>query len=94
MQGLSVAIFGYGSAGQAAALLLSAQGHRVSVHSPGRIVSHARPAVGSGVQPPFLLLVAAAGEHHIADQPGHQHAAADCQDDEQKCQHAGQDVGG
>jgi len=70
------------------------QRHRVGVHRPERVIGHARPAMGSGVQPPFLLLVAAAGEHHIADQPDHQHAATDCQDDQQECQHAGQDLGG
>jgi hypothetical protein len=41
-----------------------------------------------------LLLVTAASGHDIADQPGHQDAADDCQDDQQECQHAGQDVSG
>ena len=70
------------------------QRHRVVEHGTGRVIGHDRPAVGSCVQPGVLLLVAAAGEHHIADQPDHQHAAADGQDDQQECQHAGQDVGG
>ena len=70
------------------------QRHRVGEHGTGRVTGHIRPAAGSCVQPGVLLLVAAAGEHHIANQPDHQHAAADCQDDQQECQHAGQDVGG
>jgi 2-polyprenyl-6-methoxyphenol hydroxylase-like FAD-dependent oxidoreductase len=61
---LNVAIVGYGSAGQAAALLLSAQGHRVSVFEQ----SPAPGPVGAGflLQPTGLAVLARLGLHERA----------------------------
>jgi 2-polyprenyl-6-methoxyphenol hydroxylase-like FAD-dependent oxidoreductase len=61
---LDVAIVGYGSAGQAAALLLSRQGHRVSVFEQ----SAAPGPVGAGflLQPTGLAVLARLGLHEDA----------------------------